>query len=144
MCMRLPASCALPDGTLASPINVLDAGVGGPWPVEQGGDVSTAYGPIRNLCSNVTEWSATPARGRYGSRVVADELLLPWGDGQDAGEYYFAGGCFQHPQFDFSERDRYPRDAEAEWVGFRCALRARIVDEAFRQKDGAGYEFTTF
>jgi hypothetical protein len=82
------------------------------WTVDAGSDVTPAGigSGIRNLCSNVSEWTATK---------------------QTAGSFFAAGADFAHlGAFDFSIAAVLPGDTRSERIGFRCALDGADVDAA--------------
>lgn len=105
-----PFSCAvagndLPEWNLGGTTNA-------PWPIERGGDVTPAGSAegIRNLCSNVGEWTSSSPTGVPG-RMLA------------------AGATFADLAFHFRKMTpREPGERHAT-IGFRCAMSASDVDD---------------
>jgi len=108
------------------------AGDGAAWPCARGEDI-TPDTRIYDLCSNVAEWSATPASFLEGSATplnLANHVLENRAGFLDARahasptrpqRYWVAGGSFQSSRADFSCLDRRPRGWHGPAVGFRCA-----------------------
>lgn len=97
----------------------------GAWTVERGADVtSTGIGSgIRNLCSNVSEWTATE---------------------HETGSFYAAGGSFAHyGVFDFSVATIYSSDVLSPRIGFRCALDLEDLDASVEGAPGSRIRFRT-
>lgn len=117
----------------------------GPWPASRGEDECADTG-LRNLCSNVAEWTASPGHfaepdGNGPGNIARhfadhiDELLDPqaWIDWGNAKEYWVVGGSFRKPSVDFSFVVPERRSRERSDVGFRCAL---DVSEVFAVMEG--------
>ena len=83
-----------------------------PWPVTRGDD-TTPEG-IRNLCTNVSEWTA-PFDPPAGIRARAGTFAV--------GASYQDGNCFFHTANPLDPSKRLP------YVGFRCALSLERAQE---------------
>src|SRR5262249_9502520 len=101
-----------------------------PPSVREGMD-ETADTKIRNLCTNVAEWTATPtsfdADGEKPARVQAAEhvdALLDPSQSTRGSMYWVVGGAFDGARFDFSEAHTYGRSDRFDDIGFRCAISA--------------------
>ncbi len=122
-----PYSCAQVGGMLEPDEFNVDLDMTGgrsPWPVERGGDVTPdgVGAGIRNLCSNVAEWTATDGGGtqrRFAAGASYDSL--------GAFHFYVAA-----PR---QITDRRPS------LGFRCAVDVATVDAATESGSVAGVEF---
>jgi hypothetical protein len=78
---------------------------------------------IRDLCSNVSEWTSTP-----------------WQEG-NSDNYYAAGACFRDTDYNFSIIRPFPPGTPRDDIGFRCAIGAAEVRAAIEA--GAGSNITT-
>ena len=110
-----PYSCARTDTPLDAPTFNVDLDVSGreAWPVDRGSDVTpTGKGSgLRNLCSNVSEWTSN-----------ADD---------DLGSALAVGASFRHMSaYDFNVAAAYSPDTRSDRIGFRCALDVSVVDDA--------------
>ncbi|MCA8973191.1 MAG: SUMF1/EgtB/PvdO family nonheme iron enzyme, partial [Planctomycetes bacterium] len=95
-----PFSCAdaAPD---AAELNVSHLVAGQAMPIDQGIDLSPEG--IRNLCSNVSEWSAWPPEGE---------------------RLYAVGASYRDQAYLFSKRVPLRPDTRKPYLGFRCAWSA--------------------
>ena len=100
-----------------------------PAPVGVGRDVTSDSG-LRNLCSNVAEWTSTGADLRLDDAAA---MLLP-GIGRE--RYIVAGGSFARLPFHFGVVRRQRADHPAESTGFRCMVPAKRIDAAFLSAGG--------
>jgi serine/threonine protein kinase len=102
-------SCMGP-GFRSADLNVLRAGnEGAPWSIDRGVDVvvgGVGEG-LRNLCSNVAEWTSTEFRDRR--RMVV-------------------GASFQHERFHFAVQEPRQPGVRLPSVGLRCAASASAID----------------
>jgi serine/threonine protein kinase/formylglycine-generating enzyme required for sulfatase activity len=126
-------------------------GAGGPWPVDRGEDV-TERTAIRNLSSNVSEWTGTPdlpgvagARQNGTPQTPQDRIffLKPHSDQKAASfaRYWLVGASYLDPSPDFAVADFRPRGWHGRTVGFRCALSAAQVLEALASPGREGPSF---
>jgi len=101
---------------------------GAPWPVERGEDRTPDTG-ILDLCSNVAEWTVTPAREPLSQRLPAELLAF---DAAAPGERLcVVGGSYARSSFHFGVLDRVAPEDGSESIGFRCLLPAHVADPAF-------------
>ena len=110
-------------GASVQEINVNGAG---PWPVNQGRDLTPDAG-LRNLCSNVAEWTRTGADQQL-SQLTPTQLLNPSPEGT---RFIAAGGSFDRRFFHFGVIRRQSAEQPSASIGFRCMLPAALVDAAF-------------
>jgi formylglycine-generating enzyme required for sulfatase activity len=108
-----------------------------PWKVTRGKDLTPDTG-IRNLCTNVSEWCASPKLfdgvGGKQAKVhaqshpewVLDPSLAPGGL-RKSSSFWTVGGCYSSSRLDFSEVAPRYRDLMDPSVGFRCAVSASEV-----------------
>jgi formylglycine-generating enzyme required for sulfatase activity len=117
-----------------------DHRTGSPWPVGRGIDVTPDTG-IRNLDTNVMEWTRTPASLTGGGDSSAREeararpLLFAAQEQEEtpaAGSrlYHAVGGHYASSTADASKSDAFDRDERMPYLGFRCAVSARHVARA--------------
>ncbi|HEX6882006.1 MAG TPA: protein kinase, partial [Planctomycetota bacterium] len=110
---------------LGTSVNV---GTPGPWPVERGLDRTPDTG-IANLCSNVAEWTATPAEQPLEGLTPA-RLLVPVRAAASA-RHFVVGGAFDRQTFHFATLARRDVSRPSAAIGFRCLLSAARVEQAF-------------
>jgi serine/threonine protein kinase/formylglycine-generating enzyme required for sulfatase activity len=130
-------------------LNVARRGAAGSvWPVDAGSDLCQVSG-LRNLCSNVAEWttsptafvlpgSPSPANTPAHMRAHGPELLAS-GEWAGAAEFWVAGGSFRSRAFVFSSVEGRERDRPSSAVGFRCALSESAVIGMMDSPDPAGH-----
>jgi hypothetical protein len=103
-----------------------------------------------DLCSNVSEWTASPAAfedegdRRYPhrwARAHRDALLRP--EASFAGtDYWITGGSYRDSRRDFAVADYRPADFAGPAVGFRCAVSLDEVQDRLGRAavDGPSFE----
>lgn len=114
---------------LTSPSAGIQVDAARPAPVGEGGDVTADTG-LRNLCSNVAEWTCTGADQRLSDAAA---LLLP---GANRERYIVAGGSFARRPFHFGVVRRQRVDQAAGSTGFRCMVPAARIDAAYLSAGG--------
>ena len=108
-----------------------------PWPVERGEDVSPSE--LRNLCSNVCEWTST-----WHPRDAPQDWKLeflevdPEREFDASQAFHVVGGSFDRALFTYAARDVVSRSQRRPDIGFRCALGLR---QALRYRDGGAADF---
>jgi len=116
-------------------------GDGAPWPCTQGGDITADTG-IQDLCSNVAEWTATPASfldGASTPRNLAAHVLanrVAFLDprrsvsAESSQRFWIAGGSYRSARADFLTLDRRARGWHGPTTGFRCAADVEVATAA--------------
>ncbi len=112
---RAYRACSWGPGVPPQELNVGGAEGSQAWVVDRGGDVTPAGdgGGIRNLCSNVAEWTSSLTRAR--DKVFA------------------AGASFEHFAYHFLLMAQRPPTVALPTLGFRCGMTATDVDAAIEQ-----------
>ena len=121
-------------------------GGGAPWSTAASGDVCPRSG-LRDLCSNVAEWTASPEvftadgqrpRGNLGPHLRAhlDWLVRPeaWDGWSGAREFWVAGGSYRLPRVTFDQVRTERRERRRPDVGFRCAVDLAVVHDAMERR----------
>ena len=106
----------------------VNVGTGVAWPVGRGDD-RTPDTNVAELCSNVAEWTSTPALRPLSALSVA-ELLAP-ANALPGVRHYVVGGGFDRSVFHFGTIARRKCAEASPAVGFRCMLPAARVEAAF-------------
>jgi hypothetical protein len=110
------------------------------WPVEEGNDVTPDTG-LRNLGTNVSEWTATPVHfiiegdpppDQPPAQHAADHkvhVLDPTGR-VSAPRYWVVGGSFRTNRMDFTRKSQFRRERRRSDIGFRCAAGLDVLDSS--------------
>jgi serine/threonine protein kinase len=126
----LPCAFAGAGGApLAVEVNVGYGAGHGPWPMSRGAD-QVAGGLVRNLCSNVAEWTDTPVTsGGVRAGMAGLAFLQPASAAAHARaeRFWLAGASWLDGSPGFPTADVRPRSWSGAHAGFRCAIGAEHV-----------------
>jgi formylglycine-generating enzyme required for sulfatase activity len=137
-----PTPPAKPEARLPEHFNF---GSGRAWQVGNEQDHDLSPEGIRNLDTNVMEWTSSPRfYGRAGapSKADIDKHRLSFADSHGGGdlggwkEFFAVGGHFRSPNAEYTKADLFRRDEKWSHVGFRCAQDASRVARHQERKTG--------